>query len=118
MGCLLADPSPSDVDEFNAVTVSPGLSGFIAMFILAVVVVLLVIDMTRRVRRVQAKDRVENRMAEAERAERAESEAQAVEEQPGEGQADSAGTTVDDSDPDNGPADSGADSRRDDPPVS
>lgn len=68
LGEVLASP-PSDVEEFNPVTVSPGLPGFITMFLLAAVVVLLVLDMTRRVRRVQATERVEQRMA-AERAER------------------------------------------------
>lgn len=113
LGDVLASP-PSDVEEFNPVTVSPGLPGFIAMFVLAVGVVLLVLDMTRRVRRVQAKDRVETRMAEAERAER---EAHGAEEQPGEDQADSAGTTADDRGSDSDHDDSGTDSQRDDPPV-
>src|SRR5690625_5860519 len=62
LGEVLASP-PSDVEEFNPVTVSPGLPGFITMFLLAAVVVLLVLDMTRRVRRVQATERVEQRMA-------------------------------------------------------
>lgn len=67
LGEVLASP-PSDVEEFNPVTVSPGLPGFITVFLLAAVVVLLMLDMTRRVRRVQATERVEQRMA-AERAE-------------------------------------------------
>lgn len=108
MGYLLAEPAPSDVEEFNAVTVSPGLAGFFAMFILAVVVVLLVIDMTRRVRRVQAQDRVESRMAEAERAEPGNDTAEV---DPGEDPAGSAETTGEDPDAESG-------SRRDDPPVS
>ena len=51
---LQAAPSPSDggEEEFTSVTVSPGLPGFFAVFVLAVVVVLLLVDMTRRVRRV------------------------------------------------------------------
>lgn len=71
LGGLLAAPSPSDGEEFNSVTVSPGLPGFIAAFILAAAMVLLGIDMTRRTRRIQAQARVEERM-EAEAAERAE----------------------------------------------
>lgn len=55
--------APSDGEELTVVSVSPGLPGFIAMFLLAVVVVLLVVDMTRRVRRVQADARVEARIA-------------------------------------------------------
>lgn len=61
-GHILASP-PSDIEEFNPVTVSPGLPAFITMFVLAVGVVLLVIDMTRRVRRIQAGERVEQRLA-------------------------------------------------------
>jgi len=52
---------PSDGGELNIVTVSPGLPGFIAMFLLAAVVVLLAIDMTRRIRRLQARERVAER---------------------------------------------------------
>ncbi len=63
LGELMADPSPSDGGEFNSVSVSPGLPGFLAMFVLAVAVVLLAIDMTRRTRRVQARARVHERMA-------------------------------------------------------
>ena len=65
---LVAAPSPSDGEEFNSVTVSPGLPGFFAMFALAVVVVLLAIDMTRRTRRVQARARVQERKEAEERA--------------------------------------------------
>lgn len=86
---LQAAPSPSDGEEFNSVTVSPGLPGFLATFVLAVVVVLLLIDMTRRVRRVQARARVEERQAQLEReeAEAAERE-QAAEDTPDSGRAD------------------------------
>ena len=66
LGTLLA--GPSDGEEFTVVSVSPGLPGFIAMFLLAVVVVLLVVDMTRRVRRVQADARVAERMRAREQA--------------------------------------------------
>jgi hypothetical protein len=68
VGLLLAAPSPSDGQELNSVTVSPGLPGFFATFVLAVVIVLLVVDMTRRVRRVQATARVQQRYEDAERA--------------------------------------------------
>ncbi|HEX7352044.1 hypothetical protein [Brachybacterium sp.] len=68
-GALLAAPSPSDGQEFNSVTVSPGLPGFFAMFVLAVLVVLLAVDMTRRTRRVQAQERVQQRIEAEERAE-------------------------------------------------
>lgn len=60
-GVLLAEPSPSDGQEFNSVTVSPGLPGFFATFVLAALLVLLLVDMARRVRRVQAAGRVRER---------------------------------------------------------
>ena len=68
LGGPVAAPSPSDGEGFNSVTVSPGLPGFFAMFALAVVVVFLAIDMTRRTRRVQARARVQERREAEERA--------------------------------------------------
>lgn len=44
-------------------TVTPGLPAFFTMFVLAVATVLLVVDMTRRVRRTQARERVAAREA-------------------------------------------------------
>lgn len=112
MGRILADPAPSDVEEFNTVTVSPGLSGFIAMFILAVIVVLLVIDMTRRVRRVQARERVENRMAEADRTEPGEADPSAPADSSGSAEPTATSDGDDDTD------DANEESRREDPPLS
>lgn len=54
-------PSPSD-GGFDAVSVSPGLGGFIMMFLLAVAVLLLVVSMSRKIRRIQARERVAERM--------------------------------------------------------
>lgn len=62
LGEVLA--APSDGGEMNSVTVSPGLPGFFAAFVLAVVVVLLAVDLSRRTRRIQARARVEERMRE------------------------------------------------------
>ncbi|WP_422115293.1 hypothetical protein [Brachybacterium sp. UNK5269] len=62
LGDLVAAPSPSDGGELNSVTVSPGLPGFFATFVLAAAVVLLLVDMSRRTRRVQAQARVRERM--------------------------------------------------------
>lgn len=53
-GVLLSAPSPSDGFDFNSVTVSPGLGGFIAVFLLALVVLGLILSMTRHVRRINA----------------------------------------------------------------
>ncbi len=58
---LLAAPSPSDGQEFTPVSVSPGLEGFFFTFILAALLVLLLVDMARRVRRIQAAARVKER---------------------------------------------------------
>ena len=62
----LADPSPSPTPgEFtgdeNAVT--PGVVGFVATFFIAAVTVLLLIDMTRRVRRVRYRAEVQEKLA-------------------------------------------------------
>jgi hypothetical protein len=70
LGDLLTAPSPSDGGELNSVTVSPGLPGFFATFVLAAVVVLLLVDMSRRTRRVQARARVQERMEAEEQARR------------------------------------------------
>ena len=66
---FLADPTPSptpgDFGEFtgdeNAVT--PSVVGFIATFVIAAVTVLLLIDMTRRVRRVRYRAEVQEKLA-------------------------------------------------------
>ena len=98
LGALLAAPSPSDGEEFNSVTVSPGLPGFLAAFILAAAMVLLGIDMTRRTRRVQAQARVEERM-EAEAAARAERDgADPADREPGASS--KSATVTDDASPD------------------
>lgn len=60
-GRLLA--APSDSGDMTATTVTPGLPAFIVMFLLAAVIVLLALDMTRRVRRIQARSRAEDHLA-------------------------------------------------------
>ncbi len=70
LGDLMAAPSPSDGEELNSVTVSPGLPGFFATFVLAAAVLLLLVDMSRRTRRVQAQARVRERMEAEEQARR------------------------------------------------
>ncbi|CAN5335109.1 hypothetical protein BH09ACT5_BH09ACT5_18920 [soil metagenome] len=76
---FLADPSPTPAPgEFtgdeNAVT--PGVIGFVATFFIAAVTVLLLVDMTRRVRRVRYRAEVQAKLA-AEQAEQAEQAQQA-----------------------------------------
>lgn len=60
-GTLLA--TPSDSGGMTATTVTPGLPAFIVMFVLAAIIVLLALDMTRRVRRIQARARAEEHLA-------------------------------------------------------
>ena len=69
-GALLTAPSPSDGFEFDAVSVSPGLGGFIAMAFLAVAVLLLIVSMTRHIRRINARERVRLRREAQEQAAR------------------------------------------------
>lgn len=65
---LLADGRP---EELNEVTVSPGVPGFLAIFVIAVATVFLARAMMRRVRRVSLTER--DREAAAERQQAAES---------------------------------------------
>jgi hypothetical protein len=53
-----ATPSPSPAPQFNPDTVTPGLVGFGITFLIAVAVVLLIIDMVRRIRRVRYRDEI------------------------------------------------------------
>jgi hypothetical protein len=62
---LAASPSPKPFDEN---TVTPGWVGFAATFLIGVVTILLVIDMTRRLRRAKYRGEIRERL-EAERQE-------------------------------------------------
>lgn len=53
-----ATPSPSPAPQFNPDTVTPGLVGFGITFLIAVAVVLLILDMVRRIRRVRYRDEI------------------------------------------------------------
>lgn len=55
-----ATPTPAPLDED---TVTPGWVGFVVIFALAVVTVFLIIDMTRRVRRVRYREEVREKLA-------------------------------------------------------
>jgi hypothetical protein len=48
--------------EFDPDTVSPGPIGFIAIFFVAVVVLLLMVDMTRRIRRTRYREEIRGRL--------------------------------------------------------
>lgn len=65
---VLAD-GPSDGGEgFTPTNVTPGVTGFIVVFLIGAATVLLIVDMTRRIRRIQARERVaERHRLEAER---------------------------------------------------
>jgi len=68
--------APSDGADMTPSSITPGLGGFIAVLLVGLAILLLVVDMNRRVRRVQATAKVEARHAEErEAAEREASEA-------------------------------------------
>lgn len=50
---LVSAASDSGSSGFDTTTVTPGVAGFIAIFLVAAAIVLLLLDMTRRVRRVR-----------------------------------------------------------------
>jgi hypothetical protein len=62
---MAATPTPDP--NFNPNAVTPQWVGFLATFLVAVATVLLVLDMTRRIRRVRYRDEIRTRL-EAERA--------------------------------------------------
>ena len=55
-----ATPTPAPLDED---TVTPGWVGFVAIFAIALITVFLIIDMTRRVRRVRYREEVRAKLA-------------------------------------------------------
>jgi hypothetical protein len=66
---LAVTPSPSPSPQFDENQVTPGPWGFVITFSIAIIVVLLVIDMVRRVRRVNYRAEIDERL-QAELAER------------------------------------------------
>lgn len=50
---LAALPTPTPTSTVRAESVTPGVAGFIAIAVVAIVIVLLAIDMLRRIRRAQ-----------------------------------------------------------------
>ncbi|MBM7387747.1 hypothetical protein JOE37_000741 [Clavibacter michiganensis] len=55
-------PSPTPTAEFDPDTVSPGPVGFIAIFFVAIAVLLLMVDMTRRIRRTRYREEIRGRL--------------------------------------------------------
>jgi hypothetical protein len=59
----VSTPSPTMPADFNEDTVTPGLIGFLVMFIIASAAVLLALDMVRRVRRTTYRAQAQERIA-------------------------------------------------------
>ncbi|WP_083513683.1 hypothetical protein [Curtobacterium luteum] len=57
-----ATPSPSPTSVVPDVDVTPGVAGFIAIAVVAVVTILLVVDMTRRIRRTRYRAEIRERL--------------------------------------------------------
>jgi hypothetical protein len=69
VGLAAAAPTPSPTPSIPAADVTtPGVWGFVAFFGVAIVVLLLVIDMTRRVRRVRYRAEVNEKLDAEQRA--------------------------------------------------
>lgn len=66
-GWMLLAGGASDGGGMTPTSVTPGVAGYLVVFVLSVATLLLILDMTRRVRRMQARERVAARhRAEAE----------------------------------------------------
>lgn len=59
---LLWASSPAPEDTIDPTIVTPGVIGFILTFALAIAVVLLVVDMTRRIRRINYRAQANERL--------------------------------------------------------
>ncbi|OII24871.1 hypothetical protein [Curtobacterium sp. MCBA15_013] len=59
---LAATTSPSPTSSVPDVDVTPGVAGFIAIAVVAIVTILLVIDMTRRIRRTRYRAEIRERL--------------------------------------------------------
>ena len=59
---LAATPSPSPTSTVPDVDVTPGVAGFIAIALVAVVTILLLVDMTRRIRRTRYRSEIRERL--------------------------------------------------------
>ncbi|BDI23570.1 hypothetical protein [Herbiconiux sp. L3-i23] len=56
-------PTPGPTTEFDETLVTPGPLGFVFIFVLAVAALLLILDMTRRVRRVRYREEIRAEIA-------------------------------------------------------
>jgi hypothetical protein len=55
-------PSPSPTSKVPDVDVTPGVAGFVAIALVAVVTILLIVDMTRRIRRTRYRSEIRERL--------------------------------------------------------
>lgn len=62
LAALAAAPSPSPTSTVPDVDVTPGVAGFIAIAAVAILTILLVIDMTRRIRRTRYRSEIRERL--------------------------------------------------------
>lgn len=62
LAAAVTTPSPTPTAEFDPNTVSPGPVGFVAIFFVAVAVLLLMVDMTRRIRRTRYREEIRGRL--------------------------------------------------------
>lgn len=60
-GLTVLAEGPSDGGGFTPASVTPGVAGFVVVFLIGVATLLLILDMTRRIRRLQARARVAER---------------------------------------------------------
>lgn len=66
--------SPMMPEEMTSATVTPGLPGFFVFFFMAIALGLLLVDMSRRIRRSSAREAVEQRMRERQEQRRSEAD--------------------------------------------
>jgi hypothetical protein len=55
-------PSPSPTSTVPDVDVTPGVAGFVAIALVAIVTILLIVDMTRRIRRTRYRSEIRERL--------------------------------------------------------
>lgn len=82
-GLTVLAEGPSDGGDFTPTSVTPGIAGFVVVFLIGLATLLLILDMTRRIRRVQARARVEERHREEDAARAAGEDRDAAEDEAG-----------------------------------
>lgn len=93
LSILAVTPTPTPTPEFDETVITPGPQGFLAIALVTIAVVLLIIDMVRRIRRVRYRAEVREEIA-------LEQEAALRDEELGEGSPADGGSDPDRTDPD------------------